>query len=264
MTTPSNETAMTEQAARGKAVSLSGRQNDFDSAYRLAANLAVSNLIPADLRGKPSDVLVTVLYGQELGLAPMQSLQAIYVVKGRPTISAHLWVALARRAGHKVRVREETAETCTVEVERADDPGHPTRVTWTIDQARVAGLLRNDVWKNHPAAMLYARAVSTACRRACPEIAMGFGDESERHEPEPERPTLAQVAAERVDAQQVAETAAAAEPNEDDEQAMLAEVAALAQQYEPPVTGPVDAEVVEDAPANVTLWPEVQQPGGGR
>lgn len=262
MTTPNTELATTEQAARGKPVALIGRQDDFDSAYRLAKNLAMSNLIPADLRGKPSDVLVTMLYGQELGLAPMQAMQSIYVVKGRPTISAHLWVALARKAGHKVRVREETAESCTVEVERADDPGQPTRVTWTIDQARMAGLLRNDVWKNHPAAMLYARAVSTACRRACPEIALGFGDESERHEPEPERPTLQQVAAERTDAQRVAETAAAAVPDEDDEQAMLAEVAAIAAEYQPDT---VDAEVVDDEPAvDGSVWPEVKQPGGAR
>lgn len=194
-----NEIAVTEQQARGVPVAITGRQNDFDAAYRLAKNLAMSNLIPQTVRGKPADVLVTILYGQELGIAPMQALQAIYVVNGRPTISAQLWVALTRKAGHKVRVIEEAPESCTVEVERADDPGHPTRVTYTLDQAKQAGLAGKDVWKGHRAAMLYARAVSTACRRACPEIALGFGDETERFEAQPERPTLATVAAERAD-----------------------------------------------------------------
>lgn len=248
-----------------KAIAVGGPQQDLTQVMELARVLSVSALLPDSLKGKPADVLVTVLYGQELGLAPMQAMQSIYVVKGRPTISAHLWVALARRAGHKVRVIEETAESCTVEVERSDDPGRPTCVKWTVDQARAAGLLSNSVWKNHTAAMLYARAVSTACRRACPEIALGFGDESERHEPEQERPTLQQIAAERTDAERVAETAAAAVPDEDDERAMLAEVAALAAEYQPPVTtDAVDAEVVDDEPTNVTGWPEVKQPGGGR
>ena len=188
----------TEVARPKPPVTLSGPQGDLDSTFRLANALAQSNLLPKDLRGKPSDVLVSILYGQELGIAPMQAMQSIYVVQGRPTISAQLWVALARRAGHKVRVVEETAESCTVEVERADDPGHPTRVTYTLDQAKAAKLTGKDVWTGHRAAMLYARAVSTACRRACPEIALGFGDETERVEPEP-KPTLGQVAAERTD-----------------------------------------------------------------
>lgn len=174
-----------------------GDHLDLDQIYRLSQALAQSSLLPKDLRGKPSDVLVAVLYGQELGLAPMAAIQSVYVVQGRPTISGQLWAALARRAGHKVRVTDETAESCTVEVERADDPGHPTTVTYTLAQAKQAGLATKDVWKQHPAAMLYARAVSTACRRACPEIALGFGDETDRVEPE--RPTLAQVAAERLD-----------------------------------------------------------------
>jgi hypothetical protein len=244
-----------------KAIAVGGPQQDLTQVMELARVLSVSALLPDTLKGKPADVLVTVLYGQELGLAPMQAMQSIYVVKGRPTISAHLWVALARRAGHKVRVIEETAESCTVEVERSDDPGRPTRVTWTVDQARAAGLLSNSVWKNHTAAMLYARAVSTACRRACPEIAMGFGDESERHEPEPDRPTLAQVAAERADVPKVEQPATPEESDEAEAARMLAEIQQIQQEHQPDA---VDAEVVEDEPIDVTGWPEVKTPGGAR
>jgi len=261
MTQPSNGLAPTNgQGQRPKQpVALGRPQNDFDTAYRLSGNLAASSLLPDTLRGKPSDVLVTVLYGQELGLAPMQAIQSIYVVKGRPTISAQLWVALTRRAGHKFRVIDETPESCTVEVERSDDPGHPTRVTYTLEQARVAGLLSNSTWRNHPHAMLYARAASTACRRACPEIALGFYDEFEMTVQEPERPTLAQVAAERVDqATAPAAPAPAADPEADDD-ALLAEVNAIAAERDQPV----DAEVVDD-PTDVTGWPEVAQPGGAR
>ncbi len=177
-------------------ISLAGPQLDFDATYRLAKNIALANLMPDKLRGKPNDVLVTILYGQELGIAPMQAVQSIYVVDGKPTISAHLWVALARKAGHKVRVTEETEQACTVAVTRYDDP-EPVVVTYTMDDAKRAKLTGKNNWQQHPAAMLYARAVSTACRRACPEIALGFGDETERHVEE--RPSLAQVAAERAD-----------------------------------------------------------------
>jgi hypothetical protein len=256
MSTPNTDLALTEQSARGKAVSLAGPQADFDSAYRLAKNLAMAMIIPDALRGKPADVLVIVLYGQELGLAPMQAINTIDVVKGRPSLRANLWVALARKAGHKVRVIEETADSCTVQVERSDDLGHPTTVKYTIDQAKAAGLLANNVWKNHPAAMLYARAVSTACRRACPEVAMGFVDEFEMAAGEQARPTLAQIAAERAD-----QPAAVAPPVavEEDDAALLAEVAAIAAEQEQPL----EAEVVAD-PVDVSGWPEVAEPGGAR
>jgi hypothetical protein len=229
-----------QQAPLGppKAVALGAPQGDFDAAYRLAKNLALSNIIPDTLRGKPADVLVIVLYGQELGLAPMQAMQVIDVVKGRPSLRANLWVALARKAGHRVSVTEETPTSCTVQVVRCDDPT-PQVVTYTLENAKTAGLLSNDGYRKHPADMLYARAASKCIRRACPEVALGFSDEYElTAASEPERPTLAQVAAERdeptpesvrptPDDAEVAETVAeierghvgAAKPDDVDEEA---------------------------------------------
>lgn len=196
------ELATTEAQARGVPITLNGgRQNDFDATYRLAKNLAISGIIPRDLQGKAADVMVIVLYGQELGLAPMQALQVIDVVKGRPSLRANLWVALARKAGHKVRVVENTATSTTVTVVRHDDP-EPISATYTIDDAKLAGLTSNDNYRKNPKAMLYARAASTAIRQACPEVAMGFYDEYEvgvGDQPAPARPTLAKVAAERED-----------------------------------------------------------------
>jgi hypothetical protein len=166
-------------AAPRPPVHLVGPQDDLEQAFRLAKALAMSTIIPDSLRGKPSDILVITLYGQELGLAPMQAIQVIDVVKGRPTLRANLWVALARRAGHKVRVPEATGEACTVTVIRHDDPDGPITARYTIEDAKQARLLSNTNYQTNPAAMLYARAASTAIRRACPEVAMGFSDEYE-------------------------------------------------------------------------------------
>jgi hypothetical protein len=220
----SNEIATTQQQARGVPIALTGRQSDFDATYRLAGNLCLSNLLPRDLQGKTADVLVIILYGQELGLAPMQAIQVIDVVKGRPSLRANLWVALARKAGHKVRVVENTATSTTVTVIRHDDPDGPVTATYTIEDAKTAGLTSNDNYRKNPKAMLYARAASTAIRQACPEVAMGFSDEYELADPPPARPTLAQVAAEREDRPAVEPTPAPADPSVPDE-AMLAELA---------------------------------------
>lgn len=152
----------------------------LDEAYRLSQNLAIAAMLPSSLRGKPADVLAILLYGQELGLGPMQSIQSIYVVNGRPSLSAQTWRALVRRAGHKVRMVERVSGvSATVEIVRADDEANPHRETYTMDMAKAAKLSEKDVWRQHTDDMLAARATARACRFVCPEVALGFYTEDE-------------------------------------------------------------------------------------
>ena len=55
-------------------------------ATELAGLLAQSTIVPIDFRGKPGDVLVAMMMGGEVGLSPIQSLQNIAVINGRPCI----------------------------------------------------------------------------------------------------------------------------------------------------------------------------------
>lgn len=244
-------------------VNLVGRVGNLDEMYRLAQALSMSGLIPEALRGKPNDVLVTVLYGQELGLAPMQAMQVIDVVKGKPFIRANLWVALARKAGHKVRVIEQTAERCTIEVVRSDDPDGPQRVTYSMDDAKTAGVGNtNSNYRTNPKAMLYARAASTAIRQACPEVALGFGDDVEAmvisSQREDQTARLGRVAAERPGAEPPVEQDDTHDAEVVDAEAQRAEVLALAAEHEAPVDLTVDdgASLFADSG-----WPDVAEPG---
>ena len=180
------------------------RLSSLDEAYRLAQNLAVAAVMPNALRGRPSDVLAIILYGQDLGLSPMQAAMGIYVVEGRPTLSAQTWIALARRAGHEIRRTEYVPDkSCTVYLKRGDT-GEDHTETATIEQAVKAGKVtlkdgkpqaRSDKgkvlpWEAYTDRMLLARAVSNACRFLCPEIALGFYSEADvedlREIPDPE------------------------------------------------------------------------------
>lgn len=172
----------------------------LDQAITLAKNLALANLMPKDLKGKAPDVLAILLYGQDLGLSPMQAVQGIYVVNGRPSLASQTWLALARKQGHRVEVKEHTAERCTVTVERGDT-GERHTSTFELDDARKAGLLGKDVWKQYPRNMLLARAVSNAMRFIAPEIALGFYTPDEVEEIAERE----QVDASRVDSQPTAE-----------------------------------------------------------
>lgn len=175
------------------AVSIGAPMTDLDQAYRLSKNLAVASVMPSALRGKPSDVLALLLYGQDLGLSPMQSIQGIYVVKGKPQLSSTLWTALARRAGHKVRWGECDDKSATVTIVRSDDPDHPHTEIFTIEDAVQAGLCRvvdgsvvarsergdKLPWESYTRTMLRNRAISNAGKLQCPEVALGFAIEGD-------------------------------------------------------------------------------------
>lgn len=139
-----------------------------------AKTLAASQMIPAAYRGHPANVFVAVQAGQALGIAPIQAIQQINVINGKPSLSAELMAALVMKAGHKIRITA-TDERAEVVIIRADDPGHtPPPIVWTMERAKRAGLLSNPSWTKYPAAMLRSRAVSEACRTWAPDAIAGF------------------------------------------------------------------------------------------
>lgn len=138
-----------------------------------AEEIAKSGIIPEAFRDKPENVLVALEWGRELGLSRIASVNRIYVVKGTPTLKTEAMLMLARAAGHRVRT-EGDSKQATCEIIRADDPEYPHRITYTLDDARQAGLLGNTGWKNNPSTMLRWRAIANAVRLACPEVLGGI------------------------------------------------------------------------------------------
>ena len=138
-----------------------------------AKALADSGLLPAAFRKQPANVLYAVEYGDMLGLAPMAAITGIHIIDGKPTASAGLISALVRRAGHKLRVSGD-AGSATCEITRSDDPGYTFKVTFTVEDARTAGLTGKDVWKKYGTSMLKARAITQCARDACEEALYGL------------------------------------------------------------------------------------------
>lgn len=184
----------TAVAKRPVNVNVGGPLQDLDQAYRLAKALAMASVLPDKLRGRPADVLAIILYGQDLGISPMQAIQGIYVVKGKPQLSSQLWTALARRAGHKVRQVQSTRETCIIEITTKDDPQNPHREEYTIHDAVTQKLVTITPdgeyrarskqgeplpWETTPKTMLRNRAISNGAKLACPEVALGFAIEGD-------------------------------------------------------------------------------------
>ena len=146
----------------------------------LAKTLAPSVAVPAELRGKPADVMAIIMRGAELGLPPMSALASMHCIKGRVTLSADGMAALVRRNREVcvyLRLVESNSEVATFETQRVGDQA-PTRLSFTRAQAKAAGL-GGDNWQRFPDAMLRARCLSAICRAVHSDLLLGLYDPDE-------------------------------------------------------------------------------------
>ena len=155
-------------------------QADFAHIKSIAADAFESRLLSPEIRNAQAAFFVAAV-GAELGLSPIQSLQNIYVIKGKAILSSHaiLAIVMRRRDVCKYfRLVESTAERATYQTLRDGYP-EPSSFTYTLDDARRANLLSNPTWKNHPAAMLRARCGTSLARAVYPDLILGLYDEEE-------------------------------------------------------------------------------------
>ena len=90
---------------------------DLDEAMRFADMLAGSSIVPKDYIGKPGNCLVAIQWGMELGLQPMQAMQSIAVINGRPSLWGDAMLALVKAHPAFEWIKEEcdgNVATCTI------------------------------------------------------------------------------------------------------------------------------------------------------
>lgn len=110
---------------------------------------------------------VKILAGEEVGISPIAAMNGIYIVKGKPSFSSFLMSTVAGRAGYRFMAVEHTAEIAKLDVYHRDKKIGQS--SFSMAEAKNAGLLGNDVWRKFPKNMLWARAISNACKWYCAE-----------------------------------------------------------------------------------------------
>lgn len=160
-------------------------------AKMLADALCDTEMVPAAYRGKPGNAAAAILLGMELGLEPIQSLQNIFVVGGKPAMYARTAVALVKAQGVVVQTVSSSDESVTVS---ATDPrtGQVEVSTWDLGRAERAGYIGNKKYTSDPQAMLYAKAAMEVCRKIAPDVLMGipYAREELEMEAAPSRPQI--------------------------------------------------------------------------
>lgn len=189
----------------------------YNTAWKLAGQLVQTSMVPKRFYKKQGDATAAILYGSELGLNPIQSLQRVVPIHGMPSLEARTMVGLLKSRGYKVRTVEQSDTSVTVEGEAPD--GETSRSTWTIARAIQAGYVPTPVVDNprpdekddwvtttktwdgkttvsivgnmkyitDPQTMLKAKAQAEVCRELAPDVLMGISYTREELESEDQR-----------------------------------------------------------------------------
>lgn len=143
---------------------------NFKEAMEFAHLICKTSFVPTQFKGKPEETLVAMQFGAEVGLAPLQALQNIAVINGRPTIWGDAALALVQNHPDCEYIKEVALKDaqgdnrgyeCTVK--RRGYPEHI--VSFTIEHAKKAGLWgKAGPWTTYPTRMLQMRARGFAFR----------------------------------------------------------------------------------------------------
>jgi hypothetical protein len=149
----------------------------------MAKVLCRSALMPKHIkesRDPEADCMVILLTAHDLGLSTTLALRQVNVIEGQPSLSAELMRLLIQRDGHDIKInvtkdaagKPTGAEVLIHRKEWHDDDWRGD--TYSMEDARTANLISKFNWKQHPKAMLIARATSCAARDYCADSLGGI------------------------------------------------------------------------------------------
>lgn len=168
----------------------------LDEAFRVAQAIASSGLAPRGL-DKPEQVMVAIMAGAELGLAPFQALQSFAIVNNRPTLWGDGLMAVARAQGIKAKEwidGEGDNAVAHCEVTRPDT-GETIARSFSVADAKKASLWnKQGPWQQYPKRMLQMRARAWALRDGCADMLRGFQVREEVEDYQPVRDVTARPA----------------------------------------------------------------------
>jgi len=159
---------------------------DAEQAYRMAQLILRSGVAPRDMQS--ADKIVTAIFhGLEVGMKPIQAVQSIAVINGRPTLWGDGALGVVRGSDlvedfeetfkGEFRVGPECPDDfrAVCRIKRKDNASDIVR-EFSVADAKAAGLWsKSGPWKTYPKRMLQMRARSWALRDGFADVLKGLG-----------------------------------------------------------------------------------------
>ena len=151
---------------------------DAEQAWRMAEMIAKSGLAPRDMQS-PEKIVTAIFTGLEIGLKPMQAVQSIAVVNGRPTVWGDAALGLVEASG-LLEDFEEIVEgdgDAMVARCRAKRQGRASAIerSFSAADAKAAGLWnKSGPWQQYKRRMLQLRARAFTLRDGFADVLKGL------------------------------------------------------------------------------------------
>ncbi len=147
----------------------------YDPARFAGIGVLANNIVASKLYGNTTkeQAFVILQTGMELGIPPTAAMQGIHVIQGKGAMAGQLMVALVQRAGHRFEIMENTDERAVCKLTRGDT-GIVRISTYTVEDAKKAGLVGKDTWVKFRRAMILNRCISECCRYGAPDVLGGM------------------------------------------------------------------------------------------
>ena len=155
----------------------------FEDAQRMVKPFVNSNLVPANFKGDIGGCLIALNMANRMGADPLQVMQSLYIVHGKPSFSSAFLIACFNQSGKYTAIRYEMfgerntdgwgcKAYCTEKATGEVIEG----VAVTIAMAKAEGWYnkQGSKWKTMPELMMRYRAATFLIRSVAPEIALGF------------------------------------------------------------------------------------------
>lgn len=153
--------------------SLEPTGNALRDQMRMANAFSTSDLVPDTFKGKPANVLLVMMWADNVGLDYFSALQGTYVLHGKVCQDAVTKIGLANKRGpFEGPIRYETTgkgESMAVTAYGMIGEDRHER-TVSMATAKAEGWTRNAKYKTIPEQMLTYRAATFLIRAYCPEV----------------------------------------------------------------------------------------------
>ena len=178
----------TEISTQTRPAALAERSNDaadFGSLVSMGDQLRRTGFLPSHIKDGVAFAAI-VLMGREMGMGTMAACRKLQVIKGTVTERADSQLARFKSAGGRAFFKELTEARAVLVLRHPNGDEHTE--TFTIEDAKRAGLASNDNYAKHPKAMLRSRAITAGLKSIGWEGAVGIYDPDEIADHEPPRP----------------------------------------------------------------------------
>lgn len=145
----------------------------------VATGMSKSTMVPKNYIGKPMDIFIAMEMGFQLGMSPLQSLQDIAVINGKPCVYGDGMLAVVQGHQDYEWIKEDflieggkvTAAICIVKRRNHE----PHEVSFTVEDAKKAALWgKQGPWSQYPNRMLQMRARAFALRNTFADALRGI------------------------------------------------------------------------------------------